>query len=100
MVCKSKILNMKKQFILLGTAVMFLCAGCNNETKTDTTNSDTTLNKVDTSAMPITTTTTTTTTTSTIPNFEHRSFVSLKTKKPIKLRQDTVTHVYVDMTTN
>lgn len=93
---------MKKQFILLGTAVMFLLAACNDETKTDTTTStDSTLNKVDTSAMPATTTTTTTTTTtSTIPNFEHRSFVSLKTKKPIKLRQDTVTHVYVDMTTN
>ena len=89
---------MKKQFILLSTAAMFVFAACNDATKTDTTtNTDRTTTAP---AAPMTTTTTTTTTTTSIPNFEHRTFVSLKTKKPIKLREDTVTHVYVDMTTN
>ncbi|MEP6616542.1 MAG: hypothetical protein ABJA57_08190 [Ginsengibacter sp.] len=93
---------MKKQFILLSTAVMFLFTACNDETKTDTTttNSDSTVVAAPDTSNMATTTTVTTTTTTTIPNFDHRSFVSLKTKKPIKLRQDTVTHVYVDMTTN
>jgi hypothetical protein len=93
---------MKKQLFLMGAVAIFGFAACNdngtsNTTKTDST---TTTNPGDTTIQTTTTTTTTTKTIHPIANFEHRTFYSVKTHKPVKLRMDTVLHYYVDVTTN
>lgn len=91
---------MKKQFVLLGAAAIFAFAACNDNSKdSTTTNTDTTATAHGDSAVQ-TTTTTTTRTAYPISNFEHRTFYSVKTHKPVKLRMDTVNHYYVDVTTN
>lgn len=81
---------MKKQFFLIGSAII-LFAACNDESSTSTT--------TDTDS-----TTTTSTTTSSIEtgvtsetNFETRSFMDLKTGTPLTVRRDTVTYKYVDV---
>ncbi len=94
---------MKKQFLLIGTAIIMGFTACNDNSKTETTaNADSTVttNAGDTTVSTTTTTTTTTKTVRPIENFERRTFYSVKTKKPVKLRMDTVYHYYVDATTN
>ncbi|MEJ7674132.1 MAG: hypothetical protein WKF59_15915 [Chitinophagaceae bacterium] len=93
---------MKKQFLLIGTFAILSLAACNdNGSATSTTNTDTTTtNPGDTTIQTTTTTTTTTKTVHPIANFENRTFYNVKTKKPVKLRMDTVMHYYVDVTTN
>ncbi len=90
---------MKKQILFLSAAVIFGLAACNDDSKTTDSTATTTTNPGDTT---IKTTTTTTTTMSVHPiaNFEHRTFMNVKTGKPVKLRVDTVNHYYVDMVTN
>ncbi len=90
---------MKKQFFLMGAAAILALAACNDNASTDTTTkTDSTLAPTDSS---VTTTTTTTTRSATpIANFERRTFYNVKTKKPVKLRMDTVLHYYVDVATN
>ncbi len=93
---------MKKQFLLIGSALIIGFAACNDNSSTETTaNADSTVttNAGDTT-VSTTTTTTTTKTVRPIENFERRTFYSVKTKKPIKLRMDTVYHYYVDASTN
>ena len=92
---------MKKQFLLLGAAAIFAFSGCNDNGSSTTTNTDTTAATTASGDSAVTTTTTTTTRTAyPISNFEHRTFYSVKTHKPVKLRMDTVNHYYVDVTTN
>jgi hypothetical protein len=93
---------MKKQFFLIGTAAMLSLAACNDNATTDTTMKDSTVttNPGDTTVQTTTTTTTTTKTVHPIANFEKRIFYNVVTKKPVKLRMDTVLHFYVDVTTN
>lgn len=92
---------MKKQLILMGAAVIFTFAACNDSsTSSDTTKDTTTTQAGDTTIQTTTTTTTTTKTVHPIANFEHRTFMNVKTHQPVKLRMDTVLHYYVDMTTN
>ena len=80
---------MKKQLIYLGATLIFGLTACNeNSTNTANNNGDSTK------------TTTSTTVGRRIANFESRSFVNLKTGKPVKLRYDTVYHYYVDVETN
>src|SRR5438045_3431958 len=90
---------MKKQFFLLGAAAIFGFAACNDNGTSTTTNKDTTATASGDSAVT-TSTTTTTRTAYPISNFEHRTFYSVKTHKPVKLRMDTVNHYYVDVSTN
>lgn len=93
---------MKKQFFLMGAAAILALAAC-NDNATDTTaktDSTVTTNPGDTTIQTTTTTTTTTKTVRPIANFERRTFYNVKTKKPVKLRMDTVLHYYVDVTTN
>jgi len=87
---------MKKQLFLMGAAAILALAACNDNASTETTNTDSTLAATDSSV----TTTTTTRTATPIANFERRTFYNVKTKKPVKLRMDTVLHYYVDVTTN
>ncbi len=92
---------MKKQFFLMGAGAILAFAACNengtsNSTKTDTV----TTNPGDTTIQTTTTTTTTTKTVHPIANFERRTFYNVVTKKPVKLRMDTVLHYYVDVITN
>ena len=87
---------MKKQLIILSGAIVLALGACNDSTTTTTPATapgDTTIQKT-------TTTTTTTTTVHPIANFEHRTFMSVKTGKPVKLRVDTIHHYYVEMETN
>lgn len=92
---------MKKQFFLIGTAAILGLSACNNDSTNSTTNTDSTkTNMGDTTVQTTTTTTTTTKTYHPITNFEHRTFYSVATKKPVKLRVDTVNHYYVDVSTN
>lgn len=92
---------MKKQLFLMGAAVIFGFAACNDNGTSETTKTDsTTTNSGDTTIQTTTTTTTTTKTVHPIANFEHRTFYNVKTHKPVKLRMDTVLHYYVDVTTN
>jgi hypothetical protein len=91
---------MKKQFLLLGTAAIFAFAACNDNGTSTTTNKDTTVATAPGDSSVTTTTTTTTRTAYPISNFEHRTFYSVKTHKPVKLRMDTVLHYYVDVSTN
>ncbi len=92
---------MKKQFFLMGAAVILGLAACNDNGTNSTTKTDTTAtNPGDTTIQTTTTTTTTTKTIHPIANFEHRTFYSVATKKPVKLRVDTVNHYYIDVSTN
>lgn len=82
---------MKKQFFLLGAMAILGFTACNNSGTNNTTATDST----------------TTTTQSTvekrgamIPDFATRTFMDLKTNKPIKLHWDTVHYYYVDETGN
>ena len=80
---------MKKQFILLGAAAIFGFAACNDSGTNTTTTTDSTAN--------VTATTTTGPTRGTeIANFSTRTFMDVKTNKPIKLHWDTVHYYYVD----
>ncbi len=92
---------MKKQFLLIGSALIIGFAACNDNSTETTANTDSTVmtNAGDTT-VSTTTTTTTTKTVRPIENFERRTFYSVKTKKPVKLRMDTVYHYYVDASTN
>ena len=89
---------MKKQLLIFGSLILGLAA-CNDNSTPATTTVNT--NPGDTT-IKTTTSTTTTTTTSIHPiaNFERRTFVNVKTGKPVKLRIDTVHHYYVDEITN
>ena len=93
---------MKKHFLLMGTAIIMGFAACNDNASTDTTNTDSSIITTNPGDTTISTTTTTTTTKTVRPieNFERRTFYSVKTKKPVKLRMDTVYHYYVDASTN
>lgn len=92
---------MKKQVIFIGTAAILALAACNDNGKTTATTTDSTMTKPgDTTIQTTTTTTTTTKTVHPITNFERRTFYNVVTKKPVKLRMDTVLHYYVDVTTN
>ena len=94
---------MKKQFFLMGAVAILGFAACNDNGSTNTaTTTDTTVatNPGDTTVQTTTTTTTTTKTVHPIANFERRTFYNVKTKKPVKLRMDTVLHYYVDVSTN
>ena len=89
---------MKKQLFILGSAIIFGFAACNDTSTTTpapvTSPGDTTIQKT------TTTTTTSTTTVHPIANFEHRTFMNVKTGKPVKLRVDTIHHYYVDEVSN
>ncbi|HEV8081837.1 MAG: hypothetical protein H0W12_07305 [Chitinophagaceae bacterium] len=89
---------MKKQFLFLSATVLIGLSACNDDGKT----TDTTTTATNPGDTTIKTTTTTTTTMSVHPiaNFEHRTFMNIKTGKPVKLRIDTVNHYYVDVVTN
>jgi len=91
---------MKKQFLLIGAAIMMGFAACNDNSTTDSTTSTDSAVTTNAGDTVISTTTTTTTTVRPIENFERRTFYSVKTKKPVKLRMDTVYHYYVDASTN
>lgn len=87
----------------MGTAALLCLAACNDNGTSNTTaktDSTTTTNPGDTTLQTTTTTTTTTKTVHPIANFERRTFYNVKTKKPVKLRMDTVLHYYVDINTN
>ena len=82
---------MKKQFFLLGAAAIFGFAAC-NDSSTDTTTTTDSAN-----ATSATTSTYTAPTRGVeIANFSNRTFMDVKTNKPIKLRWDTVHYYYVD----
>ena len=89
---------MKKQFLLIGAVIMMGFAACNDNSTTDSTTG--TDSAVSTNPGDTIISTTTTTTVRPIENFERRTFYSVKTKKPVKLRMDTVYHYYVDASTN
>jgi len=91
---------MKKQFLLIGAVIMMGFAACNDNGTTDSTTSTDSAVTTNPGDTIISTTTTTTTTVRPIENFERRTFYSVKTKKPVKLRMDTVYHYYVDASTN
>ena len=91
---------MKKQFLLIGAVIMMGFAACNDNSTTDSTTSTDSAVTTNPGDTIISTTTTTTTTVRPIENFERRTFYSVKTKKPVKLRMDTVYHYYVDASTN
>ena len=92
---------MKKQFFLLGAAAILGFTACNDNATSNTTKTDSLATQPgDTTIQTTTTTTTTTKTVHPIANFEHRTFYSVTTKKPVKLRMDTVHHYYVDVITN
>jgi hypothetical protein len=81
---------MKKQFFLLGAAAIFGFAACNDSATDSTTTTDS-------SATTNTMTTTTGPTRGTeIANFSTRTFMDVKTNKPVKLRWDTERYYYVD----
>ena len=84
---------MKKQFLLLGAAVIFGFAACNDSGTNSTTTTDSTANTTATTPPAITRGTE-------IANFSTRTFMDLKTNKPIKLHWDTVHYYYVDETGN
>ena len=95
--------SMKKQLFLIGTAAVIGLAACNDNGTATKTTTDTTVvatNPGDTTIQTTTTTTTTTKIVHPIANFEKRTFYNVKTRKPVKLRMDTVLHYYVDVTTN
>ena len=84
---------MKKQFVLIGSAVILLFSACNEESSTSTTtDTDSTTSTSSTSNME-------TGVTAETNNFETRSFMDLKTGTPLTLRRDTVTYRYVDVNT-
>ena len=78
---------MKKHFLLLSAVAFMGFAACNDSGTNNSTTSDST---------------TTTTQTNTerrgamIANFDTRTFMDLKTNKPVKLHWDTVHYYYVD----
>jgi hypothetical protein len=81
---------MKKQFFLLGAAAILGFAAC-NESSTDSTTT------TDSSANTTTATTSTTMTRGTeIANFSGRTFMDVKTNKPVTLRWDTSHYYYTD----
>lgn len=84
---------MKKQLFLMGSAAMLLFAACNNSSSGTASTSDT-------AAKTSATTTSPGTMGRQIANFESRSFMDVKTGKPVKLKYDTVNHYYIDVTTN
>jgi hypothetical protein len=88
---------MKKQFFLLGAVAIFSFAACNNNGSDTTTTTDSTANANTTAT---TATSTGPTTGTEIANFSSRSFVDLKTKKPIKLKWDAEKHYYTDESGN
>ncbi len=81
---------MKKQFLLMGTVAILAFSACNDSSTDSTTTSD--------SAAANTTTQTSTgpTAGTEIANFSSRSFVDVKTKKPVKLRWDAERRYYTD----
>ena len=93
---------MKKQLLFLGGIILFGIVACNDTAPTTTTTATDSLKTSpgDTVVRTTTTTTTTTKTVHPIANFEHRTFYSVKSHKPVKLRMDTINHYYVDMTSN
>lgn len=76
---------MKKQFLLLGAAAIMGFAACNDSGNTTTTSTDSTntMSNVERKGTEI-------------ANFATRTFMDLKTNKPIKLHWDTVHYYYVD----
>ena len=83
---------MKKQFLLLGVAAIFGFAACNDSSTDTTTTTDSTANTA--------TTPTTITRGSEIANFSTRTFMDVKTNKPVKLHWDTIHYYYVDESGN
>jgi hypothetical protein len=85
---------MKKQFLLIGTAAIIAFSACNDASTDSTTTTD--------SAAANTTTSTTTgpTTGTEIANFSTRSFVDVKTNKPVKLKWDAERRYYTDESGN
>ena len=79
---------MKKQFFLFGAAVIFGLAACNDSGSDTTTTTDSTTNTMTTATGP--------TRGTEIANFSTRSFMDVKTNKPIKLHWDTERSYYVD----
>ena len=82
---------MKKQFFLLGTAAILGFAACNdsgtnNTTTTDSTTTTTQSNMEKRGTM--------------IADFATRTFMDLKTNKPVKLHWDTVYYYYIDESGN
>ena len=77
---------MKKQLFLLGTAAILGFAACNDSGTNNTTTTDSTT----------TTQTNTEKKGAMIANFDTRTFMDLKTNKPVKLHWDTVHYYYVD----
>lgn len=84
---------MKKQFFLLGAAAILGFAACSDSSTDSTTTTDSTANTA-------TATTTGPTRGTEIANFSSRSFMDVRTNKPITLRWDTVHYYYVDETGN
>lgn len=82
---------MKKQLFLLGTAAILGFAACNDSATDSTTTTDSTANNMSTA-----TTTTGPTRGTEIANFSSRTFMDVKTNKPIKLRWDAERSYYVD----
>lgn len=94
---------MKKQLFIISSIFVLGTTSCTDtstkmETKTDTATSA--MTSPGDTTVKTTTTTTTTTTIHPIANFEHRTFLSVKTGKKIVLKVDTVHHYYIDVNTN
>src|SRR5215212_2485958 len=82
---------MKKQFFLLGAAAIFGFAACNDSGTDSTATTDSTTNATATTSTAMGPTRGTP-----IANFESRTFMDVKSNKPIKLHWDTVHYYYVD----
>ena len=86
---------MKKQFFLLGAAAAILgFAACNDSATDSTTTTDST------AATTATSTATGPTRGVEIANFSGRTFMDVKTNKPVKLRWDAERYYYVDESGN
>lgn len=91
---KQKFLIMKKQFFLLGAAVILGFAACNDTATDSTTTTDSMANTMATQS------TSTPNRGVEIANFSTRSFMDVKTKEPVKLRWDAERYYYVDESGN
>ena len=87
---------MKKQFLLIGTAAILAISACNDTSTDSTTTTDSTAANTATTGTQSTGTTTGTE----IANFSTRTFMDVKTNKPIKLKWDAERHYYTDESGN
>jgi hypothetical protein len=78
---------MKKQFFLLGAAALMGVAACNDSNTNNATTTDSTVSTTQTNVERKGVE---------IANFAGRTFIDLKTNKPVKLHWDTVHYYYVD----